>query len=93
MYIYNIQCDYTEYRKLDTEWELYTKSKTIVDTNFIQNMVAAGSYFRSMGGTQDLEMKRNRRFGMQVSSITCISFCGSIRKEFVFNYNNAKHIS
>lgn len=90
MYIYDILCNYTEYRKRDNIWELKIKSDTEVDSKFIQNIVDARKYFISMGGTQDIKRKPNRRFGMQVSSITCISFCGSVKKEFIFNYNNAK---
>ena len=90
MYIYNIQCDYTEYRKMDKGWDLVNKNRVITDSNFIQNMLDASSYFVNMGGTQEIKMRKNRRLGMQVGNITCISFCGAIRKEFSFSYNNAK---
>lgn len=93
MYIYNIQCGYTEYRRYNNKWKLFQLAETTVDSNFIENMLEAGQYFVDMGGTQEVHSKKNRRFGVQVISITCISFCGSIRKEFVFNYNNAKHIA
>lgn len=93
MYIVNILCSYKEYRRKGEKWVFYTENASTVDSIFIQNMVDASSYFTSMGGTQEINMKNNRRFGMQVSCITCISFCGGIRKEFVFNYNNAKCLS
>lgn len=90
--IYNILCKYKEYRKNNGVWDLFKESESCVDERFIKNMLESGYYFTSMGGTQDVKMKRNRRFGMQVNSITCISFCGSVKKEFVFNYNNAKRL-
>lgn len=92
MFIHNILCSYTEYRRKGDSWDLKVKSETDVDSNFIQNMLDASYYFTSMGGTQEIDLKRNRRFGMQVSSITCISFCGQVKKEFIFNYNNAKEL-
>lgn len=93
MFIYDILCEYLEYRRNGASWELRVSSKVMVDSTFIQNMIEAGYYFTSMGGVQEVDMKKNRRFGMQVSSITCVSFCGEIKKKFSFNYNNAKSIN
>lgn len=92
MFITNILCDYVEYRKEGDIWSLTNKSSVFTDSNFISNMLESNKYFTSMGGTQDIDFKKNRRFGMQVSKITCISFCGKVRKEFVFSYNNAKQL-
>ena len=90
MYITNILCRYVEYKKEGDTWYLVSKNEVNTDSIFIKNMLEATKYFTSMGGTHDIEFKRNRRFGMQVSKITCISFCGNVKKEFVFDYNNAK---
>lgn len=90
MYISDILCSYKEYRRNGDSWYLSCSNSSFVDSNFIQNMVDAGYYFTSMGGYQDVRMRSNRRFGVQVIKVTCVSFCGHVRKVFTFNYDNAR---
>ena len=90
MYIRNICCTYKEYAKKGNRWRLVTKSNSYVDSIFIDNMLNSSFYFTSMGGQQDISLDMNRRFGLVVSKISSISFCGEVKKTFIFNYNNAK---
>ena len=92
MYIYNILCNCVEYKKNNDDWSFAGKSNSYVDSCFIRNMLEANNYFVSLGGSQDIDFKRTRRLGMQVSKITCISFCGDVKKEFSFSYDNAKQL-
>lgn len=90
MYIFNISCKYMEYEKGNDKWNLKVESTTKVDSSYIQSILDAGYYFTSMGGTQEIDMKYSRRFGMQVSKITCISSCGVVKKVLMFDYSSAK---
>lgn len=90
MYIKGISCNYKEYRLRDEKWVITADSVFDSDINFIMNIVNSSSYFANLGGYMNIDYKNNKRFGLVPSKIVCVSICKTIKKVFVFNYNQAQ---
>lgn len=88
--IINIKCDYKEYRYVNNVWKLYANEVYQVNSMYLNNMLESSSYFTDLGGYMNIEQQRNRRFGLVISKVVSVSICGSIKKIFSFNYNQAR---
>lgn len=90
MYIKKILCKYKEYRLRNGRWVITADSVFDSDIDFIMNIVNSSSYFANLGGYMNIDYRNNKRFGLVPSKIVCVSICKTIKKVFVFNYNQAQ---
>lgn len=90
MQISGILCSYKEYRRGSLGFVKTCESEFEVNSYYIQNMIDSSTYFSHLGGYMNIEHKPNRRFGLVPTKIVCISICGTVKKVFTFNYNQAR---
>lgn len=88
--ICNIFCNCKEYHLINSDWVLFTECTYNSNSGFINNMVTSSRYFAKCGGIMDIEYNKNRRFGLVPTRIISVSVCKTIKKVYMFNYNQAQ---
>lgn len=88
----NISCKYKEYRLVGNKWIRVATGDFRTDSSFINNILESSSYFSSLGGTVYTDYSKNRRFGLVPNKISCLSICGTVKKIYVFKYDQAQVI-
>lgn len=86
----NIKCRYLEYKYTGGSWSKIEDTLFPVVSNSINNMLSCMEHYVKLGGSMTVSHKLNRRFGLLVSKVVSVSICGTVRKIYFFNYDNAR---